>query len=34
MLNGLRSYLNGGGRLMYLGGNGFYWVTPMDPTGR
>ena len=19
---------------MYLGGNGFYWVTPMDPTGR
>ena len=34
MLNGLRAYLNGGGRLMYLGGNGFYWVTPMDPTGR
>jgi N,N-dimethylformamidase len=34
MLNGLRSYLNGGGRLMYLGGNGFYWVTPMDPSGR
>ncbi len=34
MLNGLRTYLNGGGRLMYLGGNGFYWVTPMDPTGR
>ena len=33
MLNGLRSYLNSGGRLMYLGGNGFYWVTPMDPTG-
>ena len=19
---------------MYMGGNGFYWVTPMDPTGR
>lgn len=34
MLHGLRTYLNGGGRLMYLGGNGFYWVTPMDPTGR
>ena len=34
MLNGLRTYLNRGGRLMYLGGNGFYWVTPMDPTGR
>jgi N,N-dimethylformamidase len=25
MLNGLEGYLNGGGRLMYLGGNGFYW---------
>jgi N,N-dimethylformamidase len=34
MINGLRTYLNGGGRVMYLGGNGFYWVTPMDPTGR
>jgi N,N-dimethylformamidase len=34
MINGLRTYLSGGGRLMYLGGNGFYWVTPMDPTGR
>lgn len=34
MLKGLRTYLNGGGRLMYMGGNGFYWVTPMDPTGR
>jgi N,N-dimethylformamidase len=34
MLNALTTYLNGGGRLMYLGGNGFYWVTPMDPTGR
>ncbi|PYR44755.1 MAG: N,N-dimethylformamidase [Acidobacteria bacterium] len=34
MLNGLRGYLENGGRLMYLGGNGFYWVTPMDPTGR
>jgi N,N-dimethylformamidase len=34
MLNGLRTYLDRGGRVMYLGGNGFYWVTPMDRTGR
>jgi N,N-dimethylformamidase len=34
MLEGLRSYLDSGGRLMYMGGNGFYWVTPMDPSGR
>lgn len=34
MLNGVRGYLNEGGRFMYMGGNGFYWVTPMDPTGR
>jgi N,N-dimethylformamidase len=34
MLEGLRSYLERGGRLMYMGGNGFYWVTPMDRTGR
>jgi len=34
MHTALRGYLNAGGRLMYLGGNGFYWVTPMDPTGR
>jgi N,N-dimethylformamidase len=27
MLDGLQSYLRNGGRLMYLGGNGFYWVT-------
>lgn len=27
MLDGLQSYLVNGGRLMYLGGNGFYWVT-------
>lgn len=26
MLDALQGYLNGGGRLMYLGGNGFYWV--------
>lgn len=27
----LENYLNSGGRLMYLGGNGFYWVTSHDP---
>jgi N,N-dimethylformamidase len=27
MLDGLEAYLAAGGRLMYLGGNGFYWVT-------
>jgi N,N-dimethylformamidase len=27
MLDGLSGYLGEGGRLMYLGGNGFYWVT-------
>jgi len=34
MLDGLDGYLAAGGRLMYLGGNGFYWVTtalPDDP---
>jgi N,N-dimethylformamidase len=32
MLDGLDSYLARSGRLMYLGGNGFYWVTtaPQD----
>jgi N,N-dimethylformamidase beta subunit-like protein/concanavalin A-like lectin/glucanase superfamily protein len=34
MMDGVRTYLNNGGRLMYMGGNGFYWVTPMDPSGR
>ncbi|WP_242891883.1 LamG domain-containing protein [Actinomadura litoris] len=33
MLDSLQGWLNDGGRLMYLGGNGFYWVTPMDRTG-
>jgi N,N-dimethylformamidase len=32
MLDALEAYLRGGGRLMYLGGNGFYWVTSIDPT--
>jgi N,N-dimethylformamidase len=27
----LTSYLSSGGRLMYLGGNGFYWFTSQDP---
>jgi N,N-dimethylformamidase len=31
MLTALEAYLGGGGRLMYLGGNGFYWVTSFDP---
>jgi N,N-dimethylformamidase len=31
MLEALEAYLGAGGRLMYLGGNGFYWVTAIDP---
>ena len=31
MLAAWRAYLDGGGRVMYLGGNGFYWVTSIDP---
>ena len=31
MLDALQVYLAGGGRVMYLGGNGFYWVTSFDP---
>ena len=33
LLDALDDYLDSGGRLMYLGGNGFYWVTtaPQDP---
>jgi N,N-dimethylformamidase beta subunit-like protein len=31
MLDALRAYLESGGRVMYLGGNGFYWVTSIDP---
>lgn len=31
MLDALDEYLTGGGRLMYLGANGFYWVTAYDP---
>ncbi|MBV8055046.1 MAG: hypothetical protein JO071_07380 [Deltaproteobacteria bacterium] len=31
MLDGMEDYLTSGGRLMYLGGNGFYWVTSYHP---
>ena len=34
MLDGLQAYLEQGGRLMYMGGNGFYWITALDSTGR
>ena len=34
MLDGLEAYLEGGGRVMYLGGNGLYWVTSLDPDRR
>jgi N,N-dimethylformamidase beta subunit-like, C-terminal/Concanavalin A-like lectin/glucanases superfamily len=27
----LAAYVEGGGRCLYLGGNGFYWVTSVDP---
>ncbi len=32
MLESLAAYLEQGGRIMYLGGNGFYWVTSVDPS--
>jgi N,N-dimethylformamidase len=31
MLNALATYREAGGRIAYLGGNGFYWVTSVDP---
>ena len=31
MLDALEAYLSEGGRLMYLGGNGFYWITSFAP---
>src|SRR5207244_2624348 len=34
MLDSMKEYLEKGGRLMYLGGNGFYWVTANDPEQR
>ena len=30
-LDALQSYTDGGGRLMYLGGNGFYWRVAVNP---
>lgn len=30
-LDALQTYVENGGRLMYLGGNGFYWVSSRDP---
>ncbi|MGI9147044.1 MAG: N,N-dimethylformamidase beta subunit family domain-containing protein [Chloroflexota bacterium] len=30
MHTGVKQYLTTGGRVMYLGGNGFYWVTSVD----
>lgn len=32
MLDALQAYRDGGGRLVYLGGNGFYWKIALDPT--
>ncbi|MDI6029043.1 N,N-dimethylformamidase [Corticibacterium sp. UT-5YL-CI-8] len=32
MLDALETYQNGGGRHMYLGGNGFYWRVAFHPT--
>jgi N,N-dimethylformamidase len=32
MLDVLEDYLSSGGKLMYLGGNGFYWVTGISPS--
>lgn len=31
MRDGLEQWLGGGGRLMYMGGNGFYWRIAFDP---
>ena len=31
MLDGIEEYLNSGGRFMYLGGNGYYWVVTFQP---
>ena len=31
MLDAYEEYVAGGGRLMYMGGNGMYWVTGYDP---
>ncbi len=31
LLDALQAHVDRGGKLMYLGGNGFYWVTSVDP---
>jgi N,N-dimethylformamidase len=31
MIRACQQYLHGGGRLMYMGGNGMYWVAQLDP---
>lgn len=31
MMNAVQEYVDGGGNLMYLGGNGFYWATSFHP---
>lgn len=31
MIRSTQDYLQSGGRMMYLGGNGMYWVTQLDP---
>jgi N,N-dimethylformamidase len=31
MLSGIEEFVGSGGRCMYLGGNGFYWVTSLEP---
>jgi N,N-dimethylformamidase len=33
MLDGLQGYVDAGGNLAYLGGNGFYWVAALDAQG-
>lgn len=33
MLDALHDYVDAGGRMMYMGANGFYWVTAFDPDG-
>jgi N,N-dimethylformamidase len=33
-LDALQDHVRRGGNLMYLGGNGFYWVTSIDPLAR
>jgi hypothetical protein len=34
MLDALQAYRDHGGRLVYLGGNGFYWKIALDPGAR